>query len=117
MISSTWSQITHSDKHNPLINSPMTALTSSPLIRNSSAPLANSTSGASGVNFKQHLSFQQSPEIIDSSNSSSPSDLTTKLKGKAANDTMLKSRDNNDPELNLYQQSAINANNPDKIGK
>jgi hypothetical protein len=83
MISSTWSQITQPEKSNPIMNSPMTALTSSPLIRNSS--VSTSSSGL----FKHQLSFQSSPPVPSSSSSnlavdlsstsSSSSDLTQKL--------------------------------------
>lgn len=65
MISSAWSQIAQPDKQ--LANSPMTALTSSPLIRNTTNP----SHSASGVNFYKHQISFTSPSLAGSTSSNS----------------------------------------------
>jgi hypothetical protein len=113
MISSTWSQIAQPEKSNPILSSPMTALTSSPLIRNSSVP--TSTSGL----FKTQLSFQSSPNAADSSTSSSSSDLTQKLRDKSAvspnNETVDKVNVSTEKLFRLESNSSTTSN-VDKIG-
>jgi hypothetical protein len=73
MISSTWSQIAQPEKSNSLlITSPMSALTNSPLIRNSSVP---GNSGVSNLQASAISSAKQQLLFPDMNNSQSAMDM------------------------------------------
>lgn len=66
MISQTWSQITGNEKSSSLANSPMTTLTSSPMVRGPPAGHAtpSSTTGAkSATGYYRHQPFFSSPSL------------------------------------------------------
>ena len=74
MISQTWSQLAGNEKANPnlLPNSPMAALTSSPMVRNTSSSIMSSNS-ASNSFYRPHMPVHHlfsSPSLVSSSGTS-----------------------------------------------